>query len=564
MEEVSSLADGRHRPVISLNAIRWDRTYRRLWSALETFCESHLDDDFMAEGLFFGYPPEAELLDQLHSPFLDWAAFDYRDWEGTTCLERFRNEGGPWDAHEDAMLDAWKKSRISLYRVLGQTDTEVRLQSCLTDAEVVVRREEDVQPFETGDLVVCRLLEVGDSFRFGFHVESYQPSAEPRIRRALDWELTRIRRANPAAGWDDLLAERWPVLREEILQAALLHVEPPRVLPDTPPSLGLTEAPADATALHLKVASLLAEFLEAEDFRHSERLAATRMWWDAVVRVAPRTGKAEGWAAGVTYAFARYVLMDEMTQADVADFFGVSTSTVKSRSREIEDALQLGELDDRYADALDARVRFAAPVFSRAARTAVAALPAEEAVDEATHVVPLMLEGQTLLHQGQPAAAREKFTAALALVPDAVPIRNTIAMTYVVEGNHRVAIETALPVLDVDPDCVQTLALLAICYSLSGDAGQARRYAATAASSYRNERKFHKNYDPEEHASDLHMTLEALILTESDEVLLHTLRDEPVANVRVEAMEHAATAAKRLGRSKEASYWRNLAKKHSR
>ncbi|HLN61569.1 MAG TPA: hypothetical protein VK464_08470, partial [Symbiobacteriaceae bacterium] len=215
------MADRPNPQVISLNAVRWNKAYRRLFAGLQTFCEDRLDEEPWAEDLFFGFQPDDEEAEAFHAAFVDWVAFDYRDWDGVTMLEHFRVENGPWDLTEERMLEAWQGARLGLYRVLEQLEHVVRLQSCLTGDEFHVQREEEIMSFDAGDLAVCRLLPVGDGFRFGFDVRTCPADAEPVIMRALERELARQRRQMPGAGWDDMFAERWPLVHDAISEAII-------------------------------------------------------------------------------------------------------------------------------------------------------------------------------------------------------------------------------------------------------------------------------------------------------------------------------------------------------
>jgi hypothetical protein len=85
---------------------------------------------------------------------------------------------------------------------------------------------------------------------------------------------------------------------------------------------------------------------------------AERLWWDAALALRPKQARPESWAAGVIYAFRRFVLGDgTVTQAEVADQCGVPVSAVGNRSRQVVKALAVQPFDPRYVDLLAPDVR---------------------------------------------------------------------------------------------------------------------------------------------------------------------------------------------------------------
>jgi hypothetical protein len=358
------------RQVISLSEARYQRAYRRLLADLLAYGRDCLDEESWALDQFYGPAPTDSEMDVLQEAFLDWVLFNYRDWDGRTLLERFAAEGGAEAAEETEreLLQAWRSSRPGLYRVCGQTGESVTLADLFTPARYEVQLEPDMAPFAAEDLVVCRVLPSGDSYRFGMDVRTGPADAEAAIRPALEAELERLRRQQPGAGWNELFAERWPLVNDAMTQAIALDGAMPAPAEPGPASLGLTEPPAGASPLHCQVADRLTAFLEDDGARVSDLQRALRLWWDAAAALAPRSGKPETWAAGVVYATFHFGLGDETTQAEVADAFGLSVSTVATRSRAIASSLSLAELDERYADPFDARFRYRPWVETRVRR----------------------------------------------------------------------------------------------------------------------------------------------------------------------------------------------------
>ncbi|HWI52913.1 MAG TPA: hypothetical protein VNT01_12315, partial [Symbiobacteriaceae bacterium] len=134
--------------------------------------------------------------------------------------------------------------------------------------------------------------------------------------------------------------------------------------------------------------------------------------------------------AGAAYAHMHYALSDGTTQGELAEAFGISTSTLATRARAIADALGLTELDDRYADPFDPRVRFRMPPEPLAVRAVASAAAAAAAAGPAEETAPVQL------------------------------------------------------LLDLQPDDVTTLALLGHSRAAACDKQEARQYAERAKAAY--------------------------------------------------------------------------------
>lgn len=348
------------RQVISLSEARYHRAYRRLLADLLAYARDLLDDEPWALDQFFGPDAAESEVEALHEAFLDWVIFNYRDWDGRTVLDRFADEPAQSvaDETEQTLLHAWRKSRPGLYRISSQAAGVVTLADLFTEATVEVQMESDMAPFRANDLVLSRILPSGEDHRFGLDVRTGPAAAERLIRRAAETELARMRLQDPAAGWDELFTERWPLLNDAMTRAIASGDVAPPPAPAARASLGRTEPPPDAPALQCEVADLLDAFLQDEGVHWADRQRALRLWWDAVAVLAPRTGRADAWAAGVVYAALHYGMADGTTQSDIAEGLGVSVSSLASRSRAIVGALGLSELDERYADPYDPRCRF--------------------------------------------------------------------------------------------------------------------------------------------------------------------------------------------------------------
>lgn len=417
---MSRLTSGRKRPlprVISLGEVRSNRAYQQLLTQLEAFCETLPDDEPWSLDQFFGGEPTDQEMEVLQYAYLDWLIFDYRAWEdGRTVLERFA-EKTQLDDTSAAMLQAWRSSRMGLYHVAGAFGDSALLRDCLTGAEYTVLADEGIEPFSDDGLVICRILPVGNAFHLSYDVRTTAAELLPEVKQALERELLRMQRQSPDATWAHLFKHRWPVVHDAITGALAAGAAQPLPQWRTPPSPG--HKPAETNDLQEEVATVVWEFLTQDDVSFTDRMRAMALWWDAATILTPRTGKVEAWAAGAVYAHLHYALADGTSQAEIAEMFGISTSALATRARAIADALALEELDDRYADPLDPRVRFRSlpePLSLQA--VAPALLPDETStpVDEAAvqrllslpaeDAVVLTLLGQSALAGGDKKTAR--------------------------------------------------------------------------------------------------------------------------------------------------------------
>ncbi len=342
--------------VIQLAEVRYERAYERLLTELEPFCLQYKEEGLHAAIQFFGAEASPSLSESMAYAFLDWMIFNYRDFNGETLLERFLGEIPDLSGTEQEMVRSWIGSRPGVYRVRPATDGQVVLEDYLSGNEYRVRLQHGWPAPPPGDLLIGRIIPVGAGYHFGFDARSTKGEGEPAIRRVLEYELARMRLQQPAAGWPNLFAERWPIVREGIELALGTDCQvPPEV--DGPASLGITCSPSGASPLEGEVAEVLVAYLLGAHLPQVSRTRAVRLWWDAAAALQPRSGKAEVWAAGVAYAFHHYALHDDMTQTLLADTIGVSVSSLAARARAIAGVLKLEVLDDRYADPLDPGVR---------------------------------------------------------------------------------------------------------------------------------------------------------------------------------------------------------------
>ncbi|MDF2628068.1 MAG: hypothetical protein K0R39_1899 [Symbiobacteriaceae bacterium] len=496
--------------VISLGEVRSSRTYYSLLDQLEVYCESIPEHEPWSLEQFFGGTPSDEELDVLGLAYLDWLAFDYQAWEdGRTVLERFADTTS-LDAPARAMLKAWQSTRLGLYEATGATGDKTLLQDCFTGAEYAVEADPEVDPFAPGDLVICRVLPVGDVFYLAWDVRTTLSHALPQVREAVQRELLRMQRQSPDAAWDHLFKHRWPVVHDAITTA--ISAGSAQAMPEWHgPTAGHRE-PASLSELEKEVAAIIWAFETEDDISYADRTRAMQLWWDAAAILRPASGKAEAWAAGAVYTHLHEILADGVTQAEVAEAFGVSASVVAKRARAIVEALWLVHLDDRYADPLDPRVRFGSPLEPLGVRAVAAA--------EAPPAPP------------QPS------------VSDEVAAQRLLAL---------------------QPEDVTVLALLGQSALASGNKKEARSYADKARDMYLSRREAAaKNLGGTRTAKanirEGQLRLVELLadLNDHESILALVAGDQP-AELEGSILRRAAIAASRAARQSEAMAWLRLA-----
>jgi tetratricopeptide (TPR) repeat protein len=231
-----------------------------------------------------------------------------------------------------------------------------------------------------------------------------------------------------------------------------------------------------------------------------------------------------------------YALADGTTQTEIAQAFGVSVSTLAMRARAIVQALHLEELDDRYADPFDPRVRYRhEPQPMAITHTA------------ATAAIRLAQEARDLVDRADWSGASAKFAAALAASPDSPDARNNLALTLYMDRKPKDALVTALPVLERYPDNVFTLALLAQCHLALSDRQQAAAYAEQAKAAYQRGLSLNQK-----RMADQHRLVELLGQLEDDEGILTAIGADKPEQLDALTLRRGAIALARADRRLEA------------
>ncbi|HEY8345770.1 MAG TPA: SEC-C domain-containing protein [Symbiobacteriaceae bacterium] len=357
---------GSREQVISLTRFRYDRAYNHLMEDLADFCMEYEGEDVeRAQTQFFGIILSNVLVDEqlaesLHYAFLDWFAFSYHNREeGTTMVAAFKK--GRTDSTELELLTAWERSHPGFYLVERYAGDLVVLRDAFTGQLCHTDLGPGHLPAKDS-LVLGRLLPTGEIWRPGFDLVEGNATLLEAVTPLLKRELFRMQRAVPEAGWDDLFRERWPLVRDLTSLALLaqnhgLVLRPPAP-EDTAASLGIVAPPPGVPERWLRVYDEILLYASEAGLAYGDTVTVLRLWWDVAMTLQPKVIYPGAWAAAVLYVWHRWIhLDDEVTQAQLASRFEITASIISKHSREITRRLAIVELDDRYADILDPRVR---------------------------------------------------------------------------------------------------------------------------------------------------------------------------------------------------------------
>jgi hypothetical protein len=347
------------------NRSQTDETYTNLLRGLSrlpgglglsemTYARTH----FFGEDLSLLDLPQAEYLS-----FLDWLVFGYQTPPAGESMADLLVEQMPAGPQKE-MLEAWRKTVPSLFRVELVAGNHMTVTDVLTDERLVVDMSGAVTE-QPGTVLAGRFLPVGTGYRPSFDLHR-GPDLE-LVKPLVAAEVERMRRAHPEATVVDFLRLRWPLVRE-IEGALAVSEEDGKVIQvpsiTGPASGGRAElaegAPEAWQAVHAKLAAW------ATGWTWDARQRLLRLWVDAAEAMQPKVAKAEPWAAAIAYLYRSKVAGESVTQGEIAEQFETSASTVGTKAREITAALGLEAWDDRYADVLSPgwRTQWGAKLFA--------------------------------------------------------------------------------------------------------------------------------------------------------------------------------------------------------
>lgn len=101
---------------------------------------------------------------------------------------------------------------------------------------------------------------------------------------------------------------------------------------------------------YTKVAISVSSGMRELGFDKSQEGAALQLWHDYCMKERPLVRKIPVWSASVVYAMSRLELNNALKQKDLAEFFGVSISSISGNFRSLCRSLGLNVLDSRYTN----------------------------------------------------------------------------------------------------------------------------------------------------------------------------------------------------------------------
>lgn len=97
------------------------------------------------------------------------------------------------------------------------------------------------------------------------------------------------------------------------------------------------------------VAGCVRDGLEALGYDPKQQKGALKLWYDYCSKERPSVRKTAAWAATVIYTFSRLEMENGLKQQDLAGRYGVASSTISARFRQLCQALELVAYDRRYS-----------------------------------------------------------------------------------------------------------------------------------------------------------------------------------------------------------------------
>lgn len=164
---------GNGKVLSSLEQARWRRSGYNLRRYLGEFADrpSFAWDTARAQDIYLGCHDrrlfESEDEFSMERCF-EWFIFDYKLSNGKTVIETFFNENSQaLDELETALLKNWIDSCISLYQVTGITPGKgLSIKNLLYREEAVVRDLNVSSEIEVGNILLVRVLKVGEEYEF--------------------------------------------------------------------------------------------------------------------------------------------------------------------------------------------------------------------------------------------------------------------------------------------------------------------------------------------------------------------------------------------------------------
>jgi hypothetical protein len=185
--------------------------------AFEYFWEEERPEEFL-QGI---------LLDIGEINFEDWLTIDYRTPYGESFLDLYREFSTVTSAtkevseEERVILDALKKSRISLYEVESKSQEGIVIKDLITQlvAQVTVERYRinsealnsfnlSVKKIKVGELFATRLIKLNGEIIMGRCVYPFRASLKDEVLRYIDMQFKRyLKNENPSGNIESFLKD---------------------------------------------------------------------------------------------------------------------------------------------------------------------------------------------------------------------------------------------------------------------------------------------------------------------------------------------------------------------
>jgi len=314
------------------------------------------------------YMPQAEVISlqayreaQAHRRLLDdldrYIAFSYRSpVDGLTMCQRFEAQAEGLDSGALAMLHAWASPAPGFFRVTQLELQAVLLSRLPDDRQYVVSASGT--GLKVGELVEAWLLPVPPGWRFGLARIAHSAGLAAPLTHLLHVEIALLQRQERKAPWDQLYRQCGPRLTDAVTLSGVHGEAVSRIEAPPGPAVLVDGGGTELTDPKWNaVAQLLTRQLAAEQLHPGQIRGALRLCHDVAAVIGPRSGKPEGWAAGLYYLFRLDIQFIDITQAEAGDVFGLSQGVVGTRARAVMDALGVHPLDPRYVDLMDPLTR---------------------------------------------------------------------------------------------------------------------------------------------------------------------------------------------------------------
>ena len=367
--------------VVSLLQFKWRRAGQLLRHKLSEFA----DQPFFAQEAYHAQQIYVQSVDPslvheydeyIMERFFEWFIFDYQLSTRKTVIELFR-ENPDLTNEEKELLKQWVKARLTLYEVMEVLSGKgVVLQELIDRNMVTVYDASMAQEIHPGMIFFTRVLKVGDAYEF-----STSGLVVPAICKDVllgkvheNWKtFCRQKGLSLYEGINEYLQENACLLNAWVMELGINYLFP-RLVADHENNLRQTAHEITNVFLdeycgqyiedrmlpvgqgyrwlfpdYGKVASQVAEDLKGRGYNHQQIDSALRLWHDYCVLTHPSFRKAAVWVASIIYTMARLEFDKEVNQHNLAEKYGVATSTISANFRSLCRSLELVAFDRRYS-----------------------------------------------------------------------------------------------------------------------------------------------------------------------------------------------------------------------